>query len=71
MGRRRSLSAPKARRRSPRSLSLAEREEISRGLCSDQSIREIARRLRRAPSSVSREIMRSRRHVYGRRIGAL
>ena len=37
-------------------LSLAEREEISRGLARDESLRSIASRLERAPSTVSREI---------------
>ena len=36
-------------RRSPLRLSLAEREEISRGLAADEPVREIARRLGRAP----------------------
>jgi hypothetical protein len=34
---------PAARRRSPRTLTLAEREDISRGIASGSSIREIAR----------------------------
>src|SRR6202453_5464710 len=42
---------PAARRRSPRTLTLAEREEISRGLASGSSIREIARGLKRAAST--------------------
>ena len=37
-------------------LSLAEREEISRGLARDESLRSIADRLGRAPSTVSREV---------------
>ena len=40
-------------------LSLAEREEISRGVAAGDSCRGIARRLRRAPSTVSREIARN------------
>jgi IS30 family transposase len=44
------------RRRSPLRLSLAEREEISRGLAAGESLRSIARRLGRAPSTVSREV---------------
>lgn len=51
--------APPERRRSPRALSLQEREEISRGLSKCESIRQIAARLRRAPSSVSREVARN------------
>lgn len=40
-------------------LSLREREEISRCLAKDLSIRAIAKRLRKAPSTVSREIARN------------
>jgi IS30 family transposase len=40
-------------------LTLAEREEISRGLCACRSIRQIARVIGRSPSSVSREIARN------------
>jgi transposase, IS30 family len=39
-------------------LKMAEREEISRGLGSGESLRSIARRLVRAPSTVSREVAR-------------
>lgn len=46
----------RARPRSPLRLSLAEREEISRGLRAGDSCRAIARRLGRAPSTVSREV---------------
>jgi IS30 family transposase len=49
---------PAVRRRSPRTLTLSEREEISRGLASGSSIREIARGLKRAASTVSREVAR-------------
>jgi transposase, IS30 family len=52
---------PPKRRRSPRSLSLAEREEISRGVVAERSIRSIAACLGRAPSTVSREIRRNQR----------
>ncbi len=41
---------------SPVRLSLSEREEISRGLAADESLRGIARRLGRAASTVSREV---------------
>ena len=44
------------RARSPLRLSLAEREEISRGIRAGESLRTIARRLGRAPSTVSREV---------------
>src|SRR5579864_8956191 len=50
--------APIARRRSRLALTLAEREDISRGIASSSSIREIARGLSRATSTVSREIVR-------------
>jgi len=50
--------APRTRRRAPRALQAQEREEISRGLCAGRSIREIARRLGRAASTVSREVRR-------------
>ena len=49
---------PAARRRSRLALTLAEREGISRGIASGSSIREIANRLDRAASTVSREIAR-------------
>ena len=49
---------PAARRRSPLSLTLAEREDISRGIASGSSLREIASRLDRATSTVSREVSR-------------
>jgi transposase, IS30 family len=42
--------------RSPLRLSLAEREEISRGLRAGEPLRQIAIRLGRAPSTVSREV---------------
>lgn len=44
------------RKRSERALSLAEREEISRGLVAGESYRVIASRIRRSPSTVSREV---------------
>lgn len=50
--------APAIRRRSARTLSLAEREAISRGLAAGRSIRRIAEDLRRSPSTVSREVSR-------------
>jgi IS30 family transposase len=49
---------PLVRRRSRWALTLAEREEISRGLATALSIRQIATKLGRAPSTVSREIHR-------------
>lgn len=50
--------APAARRRSQRVLTLAEREDISRGIVSGCSLRVIAQRLNRAPSTISREVAR-------------
>jgi IS30 family transposase len=50
--------APVRRHRSARVLSLAEREEISRGVATGQSARQIATRLGRAPSTVCRELAR-------------
>jgi IS30 family transposase len=50
--------APSQRRRSSRSLSLVEREEISRGVAAGSTIRGIARGLGRAPSTVSQEVSR-------------
>ena len=56
---------PVPRRRHPRHLSVVEREEISRGIATGKSLREIARRLGRAPSTVSRELVRNGgRHRY-------
>src|SRR5215813_10267585 len=49
---------PAARRRSCLALTLAEREDISRGMACGSPLREIARRLDRAASTVSREISR-------------
>ena len=55
------LKRPPAREpiRSPLRLSRAEREEISRGLAVGESLRVIAGRLARAPSTVSREVARN------------
>src|SRR6202040_1070092 len=49
---------PRVRRRSRRVLTLAEREDISRGMASGCSMRVIAQRLSRASSTVSREVAR-------------
>ena len=49
---------PAARRRSRLALTLSEREDISRGMASGSSFREIARHLDRAVSTVSREVTR-------------
>jgi len=50
---------PPQRQRSQRALTLAEREEISRGVVAGQSMRSIAVSLGRAPSTVSRELNRN------------
>jgi IS30 family transposase len=50
--------APRPRQRSRLALTTSDREEISRRLARGGSLREIARRLRRAPSTISREIRR-------------
>ena len=56
---------PRVSRRSTLRLAPAEREEISRGLVAGESCRLIARRIRRAGSTVSREIARNGgRHRY-------
>jgi IS30 family transposase len=47
---------PRGPERSPLRLSLSEREELSRGLVEGESLRSIAKRLGRAPSTVSREV---------------
>ncbi len=54
----RRVSHPAVRRRSLLALTLREREEISRGIASGSSIREIAKGLDRVVSTVSREIAR-------------
>src|ERR1700686_2801771 len=51
--------APRPRVRDISSLHLHEREEISRGIASGATLREIARTLRRAPSSISRKRRRN------------
>ena len=50
---------PPDRKRSRFALTLSEREEISRGLGLGASLRSIAKRLRRAPSTISREVARN------------
>lgn len=49
---------PHIRQRSRLSLTLDEREEISRGIAAGTSVRQIAITIRRSPSTVSREIER-------------
>src|ERR1035437_1765528 len=57
---------PAPRCRSRLALTLAEREEISRAVTKGQSIRLIATRLGRAPSTISREINRNGGQEYYR-----
>jgi DNA-binding CsgD family transcriptional regulator len=52
---------PVPRRRSRLALTLSEREEISRGITAHQSVRSMAKKLNRSPSTVSREISRPSR----------
>ncbi|TCK02956.1 IS30 family transposase [Marinobacterium mangrovicola] len=56
---------PSERKRSARALTLVEREEISRGLVAGCSLRQIAAKLGRAPSTISREVTRNGgAHLY-------
>ncbi len=50
---------PLERKRSHLALTLSVREEISRGLANDLSLRAIALQLKRAPSTISREVKRN------------
>lgn len=58
------------RKRSRIALSLPEREEISRGLAAAASLRSIARRIGRSPSTVSREVTRNQGRLNYRAGGA-
>ena len=51
--------APRPQRRSACALKACEREEISRGMAQQMSIRAIARKLQRPASTISREIARN------------
>jgi IS30 family transposase len=51
--------SPRERTRSERHLTRADREEITRGLAAGDSLRAIASRLGRSPSTVSREVSRN------------
>lgn len=61
---------PAVRNRSRRALRFAEREEISRGICRGESMCSIAKRIGRAPSSVSREIARNGGRQHYRAVAA-
>ena len=50
---------PLERKRSSHALTLIEREEISRGLVSGLSLRELSHQLGRSPSTISREVARN------------
>jgi DNA-binding MarR family transcriptional regulator len=54
---------PPVRKRHRLALSLDEREEISRGLVAKLSIRDIAAKLSRAPSTISRESQEARKTI--------
>jgi len=51
--------APRVRCRRKSALTVVEREEISRGVAAGWSVRQIARKLGRSPSTVSRELSRN------------
>jgi DNA-binding CsgD family transcriptional regulator len=55
---------PVPRPRSRWVLSLDDREEISRGVAAGVSLRSIAAQLRRAPSTISRELRRNGGHCF-------
>lgn len=57
---------PPDRKRAKLALSLAEREEISRGIVANRSIRTIASQLGRSPSTISREINRNGGYTHYR-----
>ncbi len=58
------------RTRAARALTTAEREQISRGLAAEQSIRAVARALDRPASTISREVARNGGRDDGRRVFA-
>ena len=52
--------APRPRRRASRALTMAQREEISRGVAMGRTFRAMAIDIRRAPSTVGREVSRNK-----------
>lgn len=58
------------RRRATRALTEADREQISRGLAAKQSLRAIARTLRRPASTISREVNRNGGRTHYRAVEA-
>lgn len=65
--RRRGGVAPDPRVRSRRALTARERDVIAAGVAAQQSVRAIARQLRRSPSTISRELARNGARTAGRR----
>jgi len=61
---------PLDRKRSQQALTLVEREEISRGIVGGLSIRTIASKLDRSPSTISREIKRNEGYKHYRATSA-
>ena len=61
---------PRPRRRAARALSVAEREEISRGLAAHESGQTIAARLGRPPSTITREVARNGARAHYRAAAA-
>ena len=61
---------PEKRKRAATHLTIEEREEIRAGLSAKKSIREIARQLNRAPSTISREIGRNRGRRWYKAVNA-
>jgi transposase len=61
---------PERRKRVPQHLTLEEREEIRAGPSAKKSIRSIARRLNRSPSTISREVNRNHGRRWYKALGA-
>ena len=57
-------------RRARGALTVEDREAISRGLAAGESIRGMAQALQRAPSTISREIMRNAGSNHYRAVGS-
>ncbi len=62
--------APVPRCRSNIALTLNERESISRGISAKQSLRSLAKQLRRSPSTISREVNRNGGYEHYRAVNA-
>lgn len=61
---------PEKRKRSIQHLTIQEREEIRAGLSANMSIRAIARKINRSPSTISREVNRNRGRRWYKAINA-